>query len=242
MCAVVPLFDAYQDAENGDERAILCHELGHAVAWFSFEGAVGSIKMEHEAIETGVEADILLLPRDGRKVTEETEAYRIPCTVRLLAGDVAYRREMGKREGMISLRGFCNRDGDTPEEILQKLERDHRTDDDLYKILNKALQAAPLEPEEWLTVRLQEAITCVNTNWEAITAIADRLGERAPMVGQEIWVPGTNLIWWMKSAGVRPGKSPALELLHSGDATNCNIEMLRFIRCLMGVHQVLRIQ
>jgi hypothetical protein len=236
------LFDPYPQIETGDELAILCHEIGHAIAWFSHCGVVGAICLEWAPEESGLEADILLLPRSGRKSDQNVPENYAPMAVRLLAGDVAYRMMLNKEGGQISIRGYLpNTRFSGLEDVAVRLGRDGRQDEDIVRAIEIALQASPADPAGWLTERLSEACAILNRYWSAVMAIAKRLEGRMPTQGQKMCIPGTSLITWLVEMGVEPGKRPPVEIVHADDVTDIRTSLGRLLRRLSGRHRVLRV-
>jgi hypothetical protein len=195
---------------NGDWQ-VLCHEIGHAVVWFYFKGAIGPLSMPTNST-TDVEPGVCLAPRDGKTKTQWSRKYAESYAIRLLAGDIAARLAVDPGIGLsnerITAQDVFIRDSQD-RCVLPKRPNPHN---DLGKVLLITEKHCIKQFEAWVSTRFSEARILVLDMWPTIQQIASTVQQRLG-AGAERTFPGRDLIAVMQAHGIGSHSEIAIELI-----------------------------
>ena len=194
------LFDHIRPREFNRDDVVVCHELGHTVTWFSYGRTVGAMRFTRSSEDGLLEGRAAFV--NPPSLACRTDAEHL--AERRLAGDSAARRRLNMRRDQIStVDVVVTRDTDIPA-----LLRVANTNDDAMWAIWAAYETARpnwyepwlvrlgAEPmwHRWLRVRLDQAISIVDTNWDGIERIAQVLIPRLPAPGHELNITAAELI------------------------------------------------
>jgi hypothetical protein len=205
------------------EDAIVRHELGHAVVWYHYGGALGRLRfyrMPDRLLMGGV-----LFRGRGAEVSQED--YMRTLTVRLLAGEVAARRFLRLPPDRIAcefpLTSYSNIDRLRP--LIQQ------SPTDIMRAIDAAYHVASLEWWQWLLERHSEATEIVDAAWPVIESSAKVLEPYVPLEPNSEWqLPGLNLIEMFERGGVSSRIRPPVELVHDAVRGSLATRARRFWR------------
>ncbi len=195
ICTRAGMFDPVSYREFNQDDPVLCHELGHAVVWFSHGEVIGPIRFYRSPV------DNLLEPRAGfgtpRNLDEPNYAEHL--AERWLAGQSAARRNLNIRRDRSSTKGSrVTRDSDLDALLRQMDERE-----DFARVLWVAHEKAGANWYAWIATRLTQAVAIIDENWCAIDRTANALKPQLPVAGTEISFREADLTTRFHQEGVR---------------------------------------
>jgi hypothetical protein len=236
MANQMEIFDTNPPESLNSDRAVICHEVGHAVTWFSLGEAVGSLKMLRRASRNQLTASVILWPRNGNYDTLFSKEYAKPWAERLLSGDLATRMELGLETNKISTDAVMIDANSSIHDVIGQLDVKH----DVSKVLQLAHNAARSNWHSWLMERLANAKQILAENWAAMTAIARSIEHLRPQAGASACLPGTTLITMMRQKRVLSAKTPAIEIVYKGSIGNAKTIARRNRRLANGIQVLYR--
>ena len=139
------IFDTNPPAALNKDIPVLCHEIGHAVTWFSFGEAIGPLKLRRDSTTNQLKASVVLWPRDGNLQSLNSHEYAEPLAERLLAGDSAARKKLSLMTDNISIDGVTIDAITNIYGIIKQLDIEH----DASKVLQLAYNAAHSNWHSW---------------------------------------------------------------------------------------------
>jgi len=222
------MFDTRPPETLNQDKCVVCHEIGHAVTWFSYGEAIGPLLFQRIIRTDGRDqllAKVTCWPRNGDEQALLTKEYAEPWAERKLAGDIAARLAHGNiPTDQITAEGIVFRPSSSVPAIINQLPEEH----DLKMVLKLARNNAHDQWLAWVAARFQRAAGVVNENWHRIESIAMHLQTKLPeRVGRRC-IQGTDLIALMAKAGVRSRKAPPVEIVFNDNVGSFCVRARRF--------------
>jgi len=210
--------------ENDD--AILRHELGHALVWLHYCGAIGRLQLCRQP-----NSDLLASVRFGPMSESITQLqYEEAYAVRLLAGEIAARRFLNLPDDQITCVVPLSPTV-RESQVLWSLTDDR---EDIVKVLQLSCRHAGDAWFSWLEKRHAEARRIVDAGWNTIDAAAQELRKHLPSEPRAtIFLPGLWLIKRLEDDSAVTGTRKPVEALHKQILGNYGMRLYRFYRLRM---------
>jgi hypothetical protein len=203
------------------------------LTWFRLGEGIGRLKCCRRA-DNQLVPHVELWPRtDEFEKLLSSPVYAQPYAERLLAGENAARRALGKRTDQICSKGLPV-DGETKHLacVLAPI-MDGEGDlakEDIVKVLALALNNAQSDWRAWIGERLSRVEAVVHQNWAAIDRLARSLEPHLPAAGKCYVWGGVDLVGGMEHCGVHSGTQPAVEIVFRGQGERLLTKLRRFVR------------
>lgn len=208
------MFVACTPRDFDEDRVVVYHELGHALAWFVLGGAVGRIRFSRES--NGVlTARVRLHARDAGEGPDDT-VRKMPGQValRILAGEAAARRLLGLSRREICSYGRRIRGVSDLASVISGQENDQS---DVSKLLEVAFIRGIADWNGWIAARLADAYDILDLHWSAIEGVAGAIAPRLPdRAGSSHVTSGLQLIGGFEKHGVNSMITPHVEVVCRG--------------------------
>lgn len=182
------------------DHAVVQHEVGHLVTWFLLGGGIGPMRFERQGDHRLLGA-VRFGPRNLD--AKETPDFIDAVAERLLAGEIAARRHLGKCDWQISL-------GDPTTVLLTPTHsasfaraRCHADLLDARNLLSLAEQHHADSWWPWMEDRIRSVRRRLELHWPAVGKLAARIAPYVPDHGERS-LSGTDLIRWCYDAGLAP--------------------------------------
>jgi hypothetical protein len=205
------------------EDVIVRHELGHAVVWYHYGGALGRMRfhrMRDGLLMGGVQVR-------GREADMSQDDYVRTSVVRLLAGEIAARIYL-----RLPLNHVASELDLRPTSNVRRLRpsiRRYRTD--FMRAIDAAFHIAGPAWWPWLLNRHSEARAIVEAAWPVIDASAKNLQPNVPSELDSEWrIPGLTLIEMFERGKIRTLLYPPFEVVHPDARGTLATQVRRFWR------------
>lgn len=183
------IFDIKPTTDLNKDRAVIYHEIGHAVMWFYYGQKIDRLIFKRRLSDSQLLASIICRPISGNDEDLLNASYQNPIAERLLGGDISARIATGADLRKISLDGVILHFDMKIHDIVSQLPERH----DLVIALQLAHNAAQRDWLRWLTERHAFASKIIKANCCAIGKIAQELEANLPNRGEEILIAGVDL-------------------------------------------------